>query len=160
MTPFNVAIVRWIRRAFDFRTRATRAEYWWPFLLSFMVNLVCLSVFMTAIGPEALETLLLWMGSEEPTLETLDIGPLPSLAVFALTFLIVYSVLVFIPTLSVSFRRFQDLGRPGWTHLIFIVLGSIFMLFRIAELIWFAFPGQRQSNRYGPDPLANQSDIF
>ena len=160
MTPFNVAIVRWIRGAFDFRTRSTRADYWWPRLLVLGVNVLMLMVFVGAIGDDGAAALLDWVATEPDTLDDFPISPLPSLATFALVFGVVFGVLTFIPDLAVSWRRFHDLGQPGWLHLLFILAGALFPLASLGEMVWFAMPGQRHSNRYGQDPLDSQADVF
>ena len=160
MTPFNVAIVRWVRGAFVFRGRSTRSEYWWPRLLVFVVNAVCLGIFLGEIGPDGLQALMEWTEQEQPTFATLDLGPLSSLAKFALTFVVVFGLLTFFPDLAVSWRRFQDLGRPGWFHLLFWLGSALAPIVTLAELIWLAFPGTRGPNRYGEDPLFDQADIF
>lgn len=159
MTPPNVAIYNWIRQAFDFQTRSTRSDYWWPRLLIITVNVVLLFMFLSAIGPERTEILLNWLSSGSNDLAELDMdmASLPSLAKFSLTTAVVIGVLTFIPDLSIAWRRFQDLGRPGWFHLIFLVLGFFVPFVTLAELVWFAFPGTSGPNRFGPDKLADQT---
>ncbi|MEM9600460.1 MAG: DUF805 domain-containing protein [Pseudomonadota bacterium] len=153
MTPPNVALYEWIRRTFDFKGRSTRAHFWWPFLFSFVVQFMLVLLFVSSVGPDVLQSLLDWVESRPSNFDGLDIGPLPSLAKFVLTFLIVVALLTFVPNISVSWRRFQDMNRPGWLHLIFLVgrLVGGGMLIAIVELIWFAFPGTNGPNRFGPD---------
>ena len=153
MTPPNVAVYNWIRQAFDFDGRATRSDYWWPRLLIITVNTVLLFMFVAAIGPEKSQILMDWLATGSNNLAELDMGPLPSLAKFSLTAAIVIAILTFIPDLSIAWRRFHDLGRPGWFHLIFMALGMFAPITALAELIWFAFPGTRGENRYGSDRL-------
>ena len=160
MTPFNVAIVNWVRRAFDFRGRATRSDYWWPRLLVFVVNLVLLSVFLAGGGLDWLVALIEWMESDSTDFGDLDLPPLSRLSTFAATFLVVFGLATFIPDISIAFRRFHDMGKPGWLHIIFMIGGAFVNVLTVVELIWFAFPGERGSNRYGPDPLDAQADVF
>ena len=160
MTPFNVAIVRWVRGGLTFSGRATRSEYWWPRLLVFCVNLLCLSVFVSAIGPDGMEALVVWLESDNPTLDSLELAPLNTAAKFSLVFVLVFGLLTFLPDLAVTWRRFHDLGQPGWIHLIFFVIGALMPIIALAEYIWLALPGQKYSNRYGPDPLNTDPDIF
>ena len=160
MTPFNVAIVKWIRGAFDFRGRSTRADYWWPRLLVFVVNAVLLSVFVTGTGMDWLVQLMEWSESGSTDMADLDLPPLGSASKFAGVFILVFGLLTFIPDLAISWRRFHDLGRPGWFHALFLVAGAFLPFAALAEYIWFALPGDRHDNRYGPDPLNSQPDIF
>lgn len=150
MTPPNIAIYDWIHRAFDFRGRSSRSDYWWPFLLMLTVQMVLIFLFLSAIGPEASQQLLEQLQARPNDLTALDVGPLPSLAKFALTAGGVVALLTFVPNLSVAWRRYHDLGRPGWLHLIFMVMGLVLPAASLAELVWFAFPGTRGPNRYGP----------
>ncbi len=160
MTPFNVAIVKWIRGALVFEGRATRAEFWWPRLLVIVVNVILLSLFFQGGGGEWLTQLLEWSESQPEDMSGLDLPPLSSLSTFAATFAVVFGVLTFFPDIAVAWRRFHDLGQPGWFHLIFLGLAVLLPLGYLGQLIWFIFPGQKASNRYGPDPLSNASDIF
>ena len=160
MTPFNVAIVKWIRGAFDFRGRSTRADYWWPRLLVFVVNATLLSLFIGGGGLEWIEGFIEWSESDSVDFSDFDAPPLTSLSRFAGVFVMVFGLLTFIPDIAVSWRRFHDLGQPGWLHALFLIGGAFLPFAALAQYIWFAFPGQRHDNRYGPDPLDDRADIF
>ena len=59
---------------------------------------------------------------------------------------IVFSLLTFIPGLALSVRRLHATGHSGWWLLIVLsVVGILLILF------WAVQPGQRQSNKFGPD---------
>ena len=153
MTPPNVAVYNWIRQGFDFDGRASRSDYWWPRVFVFTINLVLLFVFTAGLTLEQTTELMDWLAPRPLSFETLNMGPLSSMSVFALVFGTVFGVLTFIPDLSLSWRRFHDLGRPGWLHLTFLIAGAFFALIAFVEFIWFALPGTTGENRYGPDPL-------
>ena len=160
MTPPNVALYNWIHQAFDFRSRSTRSDYWWPRLFVVTINIVLLFIFVSGLGPDKAQMLIEWLETSPNSFEGLDIGPLPSLSKFALTAGVVFGILTFIPDLSVSWRRFQDMEKPGFLHILFFV-GSAFVPFALfAQYIWFAFPGTRGPNRYGPDKLSTNPDVF
>ena len=160
MISFSVAITRWIRRAFMFGGRASRSEYWWPFLLSLAVSLGCLVIFATGGGLSWLEALMAWSEAADPDAPP-DLPELSGPALFGLVFLVVFSLLTFIPNLSLSFRRFHDMGQPGWLHLVFMGAGLFIAGIGLLELVWLAFLGQSGPNRYGPDPLGTpQADEF
>lgn len=160
MTPPNVALYNWINKAFDFRSRSTRSDYWWPRLFVVTINVVLLFVFLSAIGPDNSQVLLEWLATSPQDFKDLDIGPLPSAAKFALTAGVVFGVLTLIPDISVSWRRFQDMGKPGWIHILFIVAGGLIPFTALVEYVWFAFPGTRGPNRYGPDKFNVDPDVF
>jgi uncharacterized membrane protein YhaH (DUF805 family) len=63
---------------------------------------------------------------------------------------LVFALAIFLPSLGVSVRRLHDTGRSGWWVLIGFIpcVGTIFMI------IFMATEGERDENRYGPDPKA------
>ena len=65
-----------------------------------------------------------------------------------------------IPGIAVKVRRFHDLGQTGWLVLVFWAVNLIVPFAEFGRMIWFAFQGEQGSNQYGPDPLANDADIF
>jgi len=72
---------------------------------------------------------------------------------------LIFALAVIIPDLSVSCRRLHDRDRSGWWVLLILIpiIGWIILL------IWVCQPGQRGSNRFGPDPLGpppNVADLF
>ena len=52
------------------------------------------------------------------------------------------------PTTSAAVRRLHDIGRSGWWYLIGMVpiIGEVFLI------VYWASPGDKGSNRYGPNP--------
>ncbi|MGB3455711.1 MAG: DUF805 domain-containing protein [Litorimonas sp.] len=153
MTPPNVAIYNWIRQGLDFKGRSSRSDYWWPRVMVLTVNLVLLFVFTAGLGPEKSQVLIDWLASNPTTLEGLEeVGPLPSMSLFALVFVIVFGLFTLIPDIAVAWRRFQDMDRPGWLHIVFLVLGAFVPFVALVEYGWFAVPGTDGENRYGPDP--------
>ena len=52
------------------------------------------------------------------------------------------------PSIAVSVRRLHDIGRSGWWYLICMVpiIGEVFLI------VYWASPGDKGSNRYGPNP--------
>lgn len=65
-----------------------------------------------------------------------------------------------IPSLSVGFRRVQDVGRPGWLYLIAIVATVVLFPFGfIAVAIVGLIPGTKGTNSYGPDPRDDKPDL-
>jgi uncharacterized membrane protein YhaH (DUF805 family) len=87
-------------RYVDFKTRSTRAQFWWWFLWSFIFGVVA-TLLDFSIGAG-------------------DTGPVN----------ILVSLATFLPSLAVGIRRLHDIGRTGWwVLLMFIpVLGWIVLL--------------------------------
>ena len=67
--------------------------------------------------------------------------------------LVLYGLLVFIPSLAVVIRRLHDQDKSGW----FILLGLIPFVGGIVLLVFYCLDGTRGPNRFGPDPKGNGS---
>jgi uncharacterized membrane protein YhaH (DUF805 family) len=58
-----------------------------------------------------------------------------------------FSVLTFVPNISVAIRRLHDTDRSGWWWLLsFVPFGIIFLI------VWWIEDGTPGSNRFGPSP--------
>lgn len=123
----------------NFQGRARRSEYWRfalaSFLISFVLTIIDQVVFKgsatAAVGPSDSFAAGFAAGS--------NIGPLRS----------IYSLLVLIPTLAVSFRRLHDIGKSAWWLLLWIVpiLGWGFLLY-------FLTKDSEADNKFGANPKA------
>jgi uncharacterized membrane protein YhaH (DUF805 family) len=63
-----------------------------------------------------------------------------------------FSILTFVPTLTVAARRLHDIDRTGW----WLLLGLIPLVGFVVLLFWFCRPGDRYPNRFGPDTEAGR----
>ena len=56
----------------------------------------------------------------------------------------------FIPSLAVVVRRLHDVGKSGWFYFIFLIpiIGVLWLL------VLYCTEGQKQDNKWGPDPKA------
>jgi uncharacterized membrane protein YhaH (DUF805 family) len=117
---FGEAIRACLTRYATFAGRARRAEYWWFALFNLLASLA-LSV---------LDALAFGFGS---------VGLLSTL----------FSLAIFLPSVSVLVRRLHDTGRSGWWFWISLVplIGTLILI------VWLATPGEAGPNDYGPDPL-------
>lgn len=141
MYSFGEAVGRFFRHYFKFHGRATRAEYWWPQLMIFIV-LFCVIFAVVSSGL---------------TFEEQDGLSTASLLLIAAG---IFLLAVIIPNISVSVRRFHDLDQSGWLVLVFLIAGSIIPGAGLANWIWFAFKGTDGPNKYGPDPFGYSSEVF
>lgn len=104
--------------------RARRTEFWMFTLISGIISLV--------LG--ALDSFF----GNSPFSGSSNFSPISNL----------YSLVVFIPSIAVSVRRLQDIGRSGWWLLLVLipVIGWIALIyFNIQD----SEPGE---NRFGPNP--------
>ncbi len=101
--------------------RSSRLEYWYFMMIHFIIS----------AGLWSLSNMV------AATSETL------SLVLIAIYFL--YSLLVLVPTITITVRRLHDLGRSGWNLLLFFIplFGSLILL------VWLATEGEWEDNFYG-----------
>lgn len=145
-----------LRKYVDFGGRAPRSEFWWFILVTTIIS-----------------GLLSLVDGAVVALEKIPFDPLSML----------FNLSVYIPSLSVTWRRFHDCGRPGWYALlvilaplllmpaalayyvfaspdfiIFLLLGIGGFLYVAAIIYYFIIPlvqpGSESENRYGPPPVA------
>lgn len=115
---FQEAVQRAFAKYADFNGRARRSEYWYFVLFTFLVSMA-ISILATPLGGPRL--------------------------VYVLNFL--FMLAVFIPSLSLAFRRLHDSGRTGlWFLLTFVPLGAVVLF------VFFCLDSQPGENEYGPNP--------
>ena len=134
MVSFTTAIKNFYLKAFKFKGRATRAEYWWA--VPFSTLTLVLSV---AIG-ELIE----------------EVRNLPAfIESFILILLMIYILFNSIAMLSLKVRRFHDIGYSGWSLLWYALpcIGALICL------ILFAWAGDKFNNEYGESPYEGCSDV-
>ena len=57
---------------------------------------------------------------------------------------LIFTVITFLPYLSVGARRLHDIDRSGWWQLIVLTVIGIILL-----IIWWATVGKKKKNAYG-----------
>lgn len=123
---FFDSIKAYWRNYANFHGRTSKTTFWWTILFLFLAS--CL---VAIIFPGRIETHE-WMGQQFPT-RTDSIGQS------------VWSIVTFLPSIALTIRRLQDMGRPG-THFWFVLIpiaGPIMLL------IWCLKPGQPHANKDG-----------
>ena len=117
---FSEAVRLFWTKAFDFRTRSRRSEFWWAVLFGSIVAVVLIPLDVAAFGAEfALE----WGG----------------------VFGWVWSLVILIPSLSLTTRRLHDIGLSGWFQLLYLVP----FLGWIAVLVMTVLDSQQGTNKWG-----------
>jgi uncharacterized membrane protein YhaH (DUF805 family) len=108
---FGEAIKRFFKKYATFSGRASRSEYWWVALLSFLVSTVG-QIAMTAGGAATMDPITGEPGS----------GMVPGLIV-----VILYGLATLVPSIAVSVRRLHDGNFNGWLYLLIIIpiLGAL-----------------------------------
>lgn len=111
-----------LRQFADFSGRARRKEYWY---------FAFVNVFFTCVAITA--DIILGVASDN-----FGVGPI----------YILYSILVFIPSIAVSVRRLHDIGKSGWMLLVVLipVIGAIWLL------VLLFTDSNAGDNNYGSNP--------
>ncbi|MBR4156874.1 MAG: DUF805 domain-containing protein [Bacteroidales bacterium] len=118
--------IKCFKQYFDFKGRARRKEYWYftlfCFIFSILVELVG-SILGMMVGSYILHSILS----------------------------LIFCIITFIPSISVSVRRLHDIGRSGWWGLLCLVpiIGWIWLI------VWACFDSQENENQWGPNPKEN-----
>ena len=113
-----------INRFGDFNGRATRSEYWWWVLASFIISIPISILDGIIFGWEYDDTG--WFG-------------------------ILFIIVFLIPNLTLTVRRLHDKGKSGW-FLLILVVPLINICFMIVLLVWFIQDGDAHVNSYGDVP--------
>ncbi|MCF6131669.1 DUF805 domain-containing protein [Flavobacterium wongokense] len=108
----------------NFNGRARRSEYWYFFLMYFIILIVA-TMADGGLG--------------------LNFAPMPYGYIYTAVGLI-----HFIPSLAAAVRRLHDVGKSGW----FILIALIPIVGAIWLLVLLFTEGNRGENKYGPDPKA------
>ncbi|MEZ5721702.1 MAG: DUF805 domain-containing protein [Paracoccaceae bacterium] len=128
---FGDAIKTCFSKYVTFSGRAARSEFWWWMLFVWLVQ----------IGLSIVDSVLFG------TVETGDGSFSASTNTPILSS--IFSLAVFLPTISVTVRRLHDTDRSGWWYwLALIPLIGIIVL-----IVWWANKGTDGPNRFGDDPL-------
>ena len=119
---FTTAVRTCLQKYVTFSGRAQRSEFWYFVLFNFLVGI--------ALG--ILDGVLFGWASDNPEL----LNGLFSLAMF-------------LPSISVAVRRLHDTDRSGWWWWIILIP----LIGWISLIVWYATKGSDGPNRFGPDPL-------
>ena len=134
------AFVSFFARYFDVYGRSRRSEFGWMIIIQIMAYIL-IAVIVIAIGggPDAMDP---------DRFSSAEIAAAGTLTLIWLGTLI--------PWLTLSIRRFHDMGQSGWLVLLFMLLMFIPLIGLIAGLfqfIWLLFGGGTAgANKYGQDP--------
>ena len=123
-----------LSRFADFHGRSDRREYW-VFSLFQVVAIIGLVLLISLVAAVS------GASTSEGSL----------LHAFSAIVTGLFSLLLFIPTVSVTIRRLHDGGRSGWFLLLCLVPFGVLLL-----LMLLALPGDENGNEYGPPPIQDQ----
>lgn len=140
---FGEAISTCFRKYATFRGRARRSEFWYYYLFIVIINAVLGSIFGAAAGASFANNCY-----ANDTGIRCDASGLNTFGTIMLIVLIVWSLFIILPTISVQVRRLHDGDRSGgWWWIGLIPIAGIIIL-----IVFWAAEGTRAPNRFGPDP--------
>ena len=123
VVSFPDAIRLGFQHYFDFRSRSTRAEYWWWVLFVVLAGLILAVVDMMT-------------GTYNARSNGGLLGALFSLGTI-------------IPGFALGARRLHDIGKSGWWQLMWLIS---WLLIPMIILFWWAIrPSDAGTNKHGPD---------
>ena len=107
----------------NFSGRACRSEFWYfglaVFLVSFIIGIIEIATGMVDI-------------------ESAEMGILS----------LIFTLLLFVPSLSVTARRLQDRGWSGWWQLLYLTIVGILVI-----IVLNILPAKEDENKWGRNPL-------
>ena len=126
----------WRRGFTEWAGTSSLSEYWWTYLLNFLIVIAWWVLFVIAAGP----------GMIEPSI------PLSNTpAVMFLTLLLAgYGLAIIVPSLSMMVRRLHDAGLSAWWLMLWI-LAIIPVVNFIVSIVFFVFsvlPTKETDNPY------------
>ena len=107
----------------NFSGRACRSEFWYFVLATFLVSMI-ISIIEIATGMV--------------DIESAEMGILS----------IIFTLLLFVPSLSVTARRLQDRGWSGWWQLLYLTIVGILVI-----IVLNILPAKEDENKWGRNPL-------
>ena len=107
----------------NFSGRACRSEFWYFVLATSLVSMI-ISIIEIATGMV--------------DIESAEMGILS----------IIFTLLLFVPSLSVTARRLQDRGWSGWWQLLYLTIVGILVI-----IVLNILPAKEDENKWGRNPL-------
>jgi uncharacterized membrane protein YhaH (DUF805 family) len=112
----------------NFSGRACRSEFWYFSLAAFLFSFL----FSTIISLIEIATGIV------------DIESGPEMGIVS----IIFSLLLFVPSLSVTARRLQDRGWSGWWQLLYLTIVGTLVI-----IVLNILPAKEDENKWGRNPL-------
>ena len=107
----------------NFSGRACRSEFWYFVLATFLVSII-ISIIEIATGMV--------------DIESAEMGILS----------LIFTLLLFVPSLSVTARRLQDRGWSGWWQLLYLTIVGFLVI-----IVLNILPAKEDENKWGRNPL-------
>jgi uncharacterized membrane protein YhaH (DUF805 family) len=127
---------------YTFSGRASRSEFWWFVLFCMIMSVVFDNFFPFDVPVDLTDIDKATMVSQYSSTDLRN-----------MTIHLILNLILVIPYISASIRRLHDVGRSAWWQLAsFTGIGVILLLY------WSFKKGTPGPNRFGEDPLQNNSE--
>jgi len=127
------AYVSMFKKATDYRSRSRRSEYWYAYLMDFIIRFIMMAILVPAFMPEF-----------GPAFKTETYETVAHITEYVY---MVYTLVILFPQLTLTVRRLHDIGMNGiWAAMTLFPVGSIVILYFMTK---DSMPGY---NMYGPNP--------
>ena len=140
-------------RYVDFSGRSRRSEFWLSYLMNGIITII-LSFFMLAPYVDAIIKFFMYssdfvyMSGEEVFLL---FGENVGGVLIGLLLVLLYSLIILIPSIAITVRRLHDADLSGWFALLLLVPYAN----TIAQIVFGCLAGTNGVNKYGERPKAN-----
>lgn len=133
------AVKRFWKKYATFRGRASRSEFWWWFLVSYLISFVLGIIGQAVAGPQPQPPVAATTQEEFSAYASAVFGWVAQASILSW----IWGLATFVGTLALSARRLHDTGRSGWWYLIALVpvVGAVILI-----VFWASAPrpeGQR-----------------
>lgn len=138
--PIGVAVKRFFKKYATFRGRASRAEFWWWFLVSYLISFVLGLLGQVIAGPQPQPPVAATTEAEVAAYATAVFGWVAQASILSW----IWALATLVGTLALSARRLHDTGRSGWWYLI----GLIPLVGAIILIVFWASAPKPEGQRY------------
>lgn len=136
--PFTKAFSRFWKKYATFSGRASRSEYWWWFLWSFLITFVLFivaSLISLATGDYSAASRATSTGASASFNGNSPIGS---------AIIVLWYLAILIPSIAIQVRRLHDANFRGW----WVLLNLVFFLGPIALLVMNVLPPRPEGQRF------------
>lgn len=134
-----------VKNTFNYSGRARRREYWIPVFINSAIQLILLGIVL--LGATLAGDCLFTITATSAAFSTR--GSL--VATILVVPYILFSVFAFITTLSLSFRRYHDTGKPGWIFILCLLGCCCCGIGAIVNIVFCCFDS-KEDNEWGANP--------
>lgn len=125
---FGQAIKRFFQRYAQFRGYASQSEFWWPFLLLAIIQIVgAFLIIVPIIATLAAVSAAVSSGASDAEINSAALTGMAGSSIFIIIYFLIALALL-VPTLSLAVRRLHDAGYSGLLVLLYLLFNSLVLI--------------------------------